>query len=69
MLLEKIPNRKTFGPDLAFRIKFVWCFTATIICVIGGSITVLAQDWRFMFVIGGLSCLVGLLATVVEILA
>ena len=69
MLLEKIPVRKTFGPDIGFRIKFVWCFTATVTCIAGGFVTLLAQDWWPFLVIGGLSCLVGLLATVVEMLA
>ena len=69
MLLEKIPNRKSFGPNIGFRIKFVWCFTAAITGIIGVFVSLLAQDWHFMLVVGGLSCLVGLLASAVELLA
>ncbi len=68
MLLEELLPKRTYSTNLAFRIKFVWWFTAIVTCIAGGFIALLVQDWRFVLAIGGSGCLVGLVATVVEIL-
>jgi hypothetical protein len=50
------------------RIKQLWIYTVLIVVIIGGMISALAQEWRLLVPIGGLSILVAFVGTVLTLL-